>query len=502
MRLSLGDIVRATGGTVVSGVAAFGDRLVLNVSADSRSVPPEALFACLPGDTVDGHDFAGKAVEAGAVAVLAQSDPFADAPQGAPVPVILVADTVKALGQLAHFWRKKLTKTRVVGITGTAGKTTVKEVLAQILAHKGLTAKNPLNLNNQIGLPLSMLAATGDEDFWVMEAGISQPEDMDELGTILEPDIGLILNVGPGHVAGLGDRGIAHYKARLLAHLAPGGFGLISADYPDLVREARTVRQDLVFFSTTGRQVEYRSAYVVPAGEGTGLFRLWLDGIPVDVELPFRGSFGAENVVAAAAAAHRLGLSASEIANGLRGVVLPKQRFACSRAGEWLVIDDSYNANPLSFARMLEAAREISGEHPGEPLVCVLGEMGELGSSARAEHEQLGRLLAEARPRAIFWKGAYFEDVVEGLRYARYDGVVHAITSPETLLQGLAASSLFLPGATAGQSEQAGAQAGETPTGKGRLKTGGVMLFKGSRVNRLELFVNAFIASAGEAHAV
>lgn len=494
MRLSLDEIVRATGGTVVSGASAFaGDRLVLNVSADSRSVPSDALFVCLVGDTVDGHDFAGKAVEAGAVAVLAQRDPFAEAEQGAPV--ILVADTVKALGQLAHFWRKKLTKTRVVGITGTAGKTTVKEVLAQILAHKGLTAKNPLNLNNQIGLPLSMLAATGDEDFWVMEAGISQPGDMDELGAILEPDIGLILNVGPGHVAGLGDRGIAHYKARLLAHLAPGGSGLISADYPDLVREARTVRQDLVFFSTTGRQVEYRSAYVVPAGEGTGLFRLWLDGAPVDVEVPFRGSFGAENVVAAAAAAHRLGLSASEIASGLRGVVLPKQRFACSRAGKWLVIDDSYNANPLSFARMLEAAREMSGERPGEPLVCVLGEMGELGSVARSEHEQLGRLLAETRPRAIFWKGAYFEDVVEGLRYARYDGVVHAITSPETLLQGLASSGLLVAD---GSSEQVG----EPSAGKIGTKSGGVILFKGSRVNRLELFVNAFIASAGEAHAV
>ncbi|MEG1610839.1 MAG: Mur ligase family protein, partial [Bilophila sp.] len=395
-----------------------------------------------------------------------------------------------------HVWRKTLTKTRVVGITGTAGKTTVKEVLAQILTHKGSTAKNHLNMNNQIGLPLSMLAATGDEDYWVMEAGISQPGDMDELGAILEPDLGVIINVGPGHAAGLGDKGTAHYKARLLAHLAAGGSGLISADYPDLVREARAVRPDLAFFSTTGRQVDYRSAYVVPAGEGKGLFRLWLDGECVDAEVPFRGSFGAENVIAAAAAAHRLGLTAPEIAAGLTGVVLPKQRFACSRAGKWLVIDDSYNANPLSFARMLEAAREMTAERPGEPLICVLGAMGELGALAQAEHEQLGRLLAEARPKAIFWKGEHFEDVAEGLRYGRYDGVLQAITSTDALLESLTAC-----GALAVKTD-ADAQVATPSVGKAGSKAGGVMLFKGSRVNKLEVFVQAFIAAAGEAHAV
>ena len=171
-------------------------------------------------------------------------------------------------------------------------------------------------------------------------AGISHPNDMDELGAILEPDLALILNVGPGHAAGLGDRGTAHYKSKLLAHLAPGGTAIISADYPDLAREARAVRQELVFFSTSGRQVDYRAAYVVPAGEDKGLFRLWLDGVSIDVEAPFRGAFGAENVIAVAAVAHRLGLGAEEIAAGFAGAALPKQRFACSRAGDWLVIDD------------------------------------------------------------------------------------------------------------------------------------------------------------------
>ena len=303
MRLSFEEIVRAVDGSAVAGAAPCG--IVEGVGTDSRAVKPGSLFVCIPGETFDGHDFAVKAIEAGAAALLVSRNPFDAVP---PVPLILVEDTVKALGKLAHCWRERLGETRVIGLTGTAGKTTVKELLAQVLSRRGLTAKTHMNLNNQIGLPLSMLAATGEEAFWVMEAGISHPNDMDELGAILEPDLALILNVGPGHAAGLGDRGTAHYKSKLLAHLAPGGTAIISADYPDLAREARAVRQELVFFSTSGRQVDYRAAYVVPAGEDKGLFRLWLDGVSIDVEAPFRGAFGAENVIAVAAVAHRLGL--------------------------------------------------------------------------------------------------------------------------------------------------------------------------------------------------
>ncbi len=474
MRLSLEDIVRAVGGSLVAG-ASMPAGPIVGVGTDSRAVAPGSLFVCIPGETFDGHDFAGKAAEAGAAALLASRNPFDGVP---PVPVVLVDDTVAALGRLAHDWRKRLgPDTRVVGLTGTSGKTTVKELLAQVLGRRGKTAKTRMNLNNQIGLPLSMLAADGDEAFWVMEAGISHPNDMDELGSVLEPDFGLILNVGPGHAAGLGDRGTAHYKSKLLSYLAPGGTAVVSADYPDLVREARAVRQELVFFSTTGRQVEYRAAYVVPAGEDKGLFRLWLDGVSVDVEAPFRGAFGAENVIAVAAVAHRLGLTAEEIAAGFVGAVLPKQRFACSRVGGWMVIDDSYNANPLSFSRMLDAAAEMAGDRSDRPLVCVLGEMGELGPLAEDEHRELGRHVAELKPRLVCWKGGHRDDFEAGLKAGRYNGVFCPVASAEDMLKGLAACGLD--------------------------GGGGVILFKGSRSNKLETLVNAFnAAQSGESHAV
>ena len=223
--------------------------------------------------------------------------------------------------------------------------------------------------------------------------------------------------------------------------------------------------------------MDYRAAYVVPAGEDKGLFRLWLDGVSIDEEAPFRGAFGADNVIAVAAVPHRLGLNAEELAAGFAGAALPKQRFACSRAGDWLVIDDSYNANPLSFSRMLEAAAEMAGDHADRPLVCVLGEMGELGSLSEDEHRNLGRLVADIKPRLVCWKGGHLKEFEDGLHAGRYGGAFCPVTSAEDMFKGLAACDL----------------------GSG----GGVILFKGSRSNKLETLVSAFTeAQAGEPHAV
>lgn len=472
MRMNLSFIQETTSAVSIAGNAATSLGHAANIEAssvviDSREAVPGCLFVCIPGEHVDGHLFAGQAVAAGAVAVLAQHDPFAG---NGPVPVLVVDDTVRALGLLARAARAKTTAT-VVGITGTAGKTTVKEVLAQILEQNGETARNKLNMNNQIGLPLSMLNASDTARYWVMEAGISNPGDMDELGDMLRPNLALVLNAGPGHMQGLGDRGVAHYKARFLKYVAPEGMAFVSADYPELVREGRAVRQDLFFFSTTGRQVDYRAAYVFPAGEGKGLYRLWLDGDSIDVEAPFQGRFGAENVIAVAAMAHKLGITTELIATGLARAELPKQRFACSREGDWLIIDDSYNSNPLSTSRMLEAAREMAGE---DPLVCVLGEMLELGSVADEEHEKLGRLVAEMKAKALFWKGAHVQDVTFGLERERFSGLFCTVTTCADIVEGLRACNV----------------------------SRGVILFKGSRANHLETFVTAFVEHVRSTHAV
>lgn len=456
------------------GLSALESDFALTAAVtDSREAASGALFVCIPGSRVDGHDFVPAAVELGASAVLASR-----ALPGAGVPVLVVEDTVKALGSIAAMWRDRTTA-RVVGVTGTAGKTTLKEVLAQVLSVRGKTAKNALNNNNQIGMPRAMLATDGDEDFWVMEAGISHEGDMEELSSVMRPDIGLILNVGAGHTEGLGSKGVAWHKSRLLTNLAPKGIGLVCADYPELVREARATGAELHFFSATGRAVEYRASYAGPApakadsrddaatgmdapDDRRGLYHLWLDGARCDVTAPFRGEYGAENVIAVAATAHLLGLSTAEIAQGLAQSELPVQRFNQTRVGKWLLIDDTYNANPLSMRRMLDAAAERAA---GRLFVPVLGEMLELGAQAAAEHEALGKHLAELKPTAVFWKGGHGENIRAGLTCGGYTGPWFEVYDAAAF---------------------AAAWGQLTANAFAENKTGGVALFKGSRGNRLE----------------
>ena len=461
MRVSIAEIGAAL------DIAAFAEKTgeVCGVVTDSRKAGPGSLFVCVPGERVDGHDFAAAAVERGAVALLAQRPLSVPDGGGGEVPVFVVPDSVEGLGQLARWWRDR-TSALVTGVTGTAGKTTVKEVLAQVLSVRGKTARNALNLNNQIGMPLSMLAADGDEAFWVMEAGISHEGDMEALGAILRPDLALILNVGAGHTAGLGKKGVAWHKTRLLASLAGGGRALVSADYPDLAREARAVVGETQFFTAEGRPLRYSGTYTGHQENGRGLYRLRLDGDVCDVYAPFVGGYGAENAIAIAAAAHMLGLTAAEIVRGFAAATLPPPRFMRRQCGSWIVIDDSYNANPLSMRRMLEAASEAAG---GKNFVAVLGEMLELGDLAEKEHEMLGRQLAELRPTAVFWKGGAFEALCGGLEHGKYAGFTARVSDGASLREAL---------------ERCGCAPSQ----------GGLVLFKGSRGNHLETLADAFAA--------
>ncbi len=462
--MTLDDIRRCLGlpaETLSSGQAAL---VPTGAGMDSRAVKQGDLFFCLAGSRVDGHDFAVDAAAKGAAAVIAARDPFAGA---SPLPLFIVPDPAAALGRLAACHRDTASAV-VVGITGTSGKTSVKETLAAVLAERGPTEKTPMNLNNQIGLPLSMLNADPGAAFWVMEAGISEPKDMDELGAILRPDLALILNAGPGHTQALGDRGTAHYKSRLLAHLTPQGRAVVSADYPDLVREASAHGRELILFSSRDAAAPYRAEYLGPISDEMGGYRLHLRGGTLDAAAPFQGSFGAENVAAVSAVAHSLGLDAAEIAAGLARAVLPAQRFNLRTCGAFLLIDDSYNANPLSMERMLEAA-EQRARRDGKQLLLVLGEMGELGAQSDAHHRRLGTLAAAASPVAVLWKGGRADMVAEGLREKGYQGSFVPLSDEESFRRALAFCNL----------------------------REGVVLFKGSRSNKLETLVSVFKEMAG-----
>lgn len=438
------------------------DQTLHGAAYDNRKVRPGDLFVAIAGERADGHDFATSAVEAGAVAVLAERDPF---PEGAKAPVLLVKNSVAALGKIGHAWRKAFSG-KVIGITGTAGKTTTKELLAHILEQRGRTARTPMNLNTQIGLPVSMMMADGKEHFWVMEAGISQPFDMDELGPVMEPDVAILLNAGTGHTLGLGEKGAAHYKSRLLSYLSKGGRALVCADYDDLVQEALTICPDAELFSTQGRKAAYTGTYLGLDETGRGNYRLDFAGETLTVDCALSGSYAAENILAAAAAARILGLSMEEIACGIRTAPLPAQRFSRRQLQGWTVIDDTYNANPLSSARMVEAAAELAGQRP---FLCVMGEMLELGEEAVVEHLRLGKALASSGCRAVFWTGGHASDVEKGLSEQGYEGVFIPLSGPDS----------FLPELDAWKKEHAIDE--------------GLILFKGSRGNRLERLVTLFM---------
>jgi len=460
MNLSLRDIALCLTGADMPGPE--GDRLIAAVRTDSREVAPGDLFFCLKGERFDAHSFAAQVAAAGAAAIVAQRE----LPEAA-CPVFVVADTQLALGRLARFWRDRFGRaagTRVVAVTGTAGKTTLKELIAQTLAAGGgwKVAKNHKNLNNQVGLPLSILAADGSERAWVMEAGISKPHDMAELGVIVAPDLGVVLNIGPAHLEGLGDlSGVARAKSELLTHLAPGGVALCSMDYPELWAAARAVRPGVIGFSARDAKAPYFARFVAALPGGRGLYEIALRGETFRAELPACGAHFAENAAAAAAACAELGLDAAQIAAGLKTAVLPDQRFRCCEAGDWRVVDDTYNANPLSMRRSIEAARLMAGRGR---LVLVLGDMKELGQGAAEAHAGIGALLPGIAPDAVFFAGEHAGDVARGAGGA---AAVTAVSDPAEVVAALAA----LP--------------------KGELPT--TVLVKGSRSCRMERYAQALL---------
>lgn len=434
---------------------------------DSRQVAAGNLFVCVKGDRVDGHDFARQAVENGAAAILAGHPlPNVD------IPVLKVEDTAKALGSLARACRDKMAA-EVICITGTAGKTTLKDTLASIFAQAGKVYRTPGNHNNQIGLPLTILNAPEDIQFLILEAGISHAGDMEYLGAIARPDLAIILNVGPGHTEGLGQKGVAWHKTRLLKYLSRDGKALICGDYPDLTQE--TDKLGLPFLQFSARDQAGANFAVIGGKPEEGIYRLRLGSVEEDFATQFLGLGGAETAIAAAAAASICGLDIAAIRKGFACAKISPQRFNLFKVGGWHIFDDTYNANPLSMQRMLEAAASYARERH-RPFFAVLGEMGELGNFARDMHFHIGKILGGLSPRQIFWKGNFGEAVLRGIEAAGGKSDFTGLENREDFKKYL---PLKLEDELADQK--------------------GVIIFKGSRMNRLEELLEDFTDMLGGA---
>lgn len=372
----------------------FGqDAHFTGVSTDSRSVQRGDLFVALRGPKFDGHNFIGEAKEKGAVAAMIYRD--ADAKTREPgIPLILVENTLTALGQLAAHWRGRFS-IPVVAVTGSNGKTTVKEMVASILQRvvgaagqinsSARVLATEGNLNNDIGVPLMLLRLREWHDYAVLEMGMNHSGEISYLTALVKPGVALITNAGEAHVEGLGSvEAVACAKGEIFEGLDQQGIAVINADdrHAPLWRKLAGNRQ-VVDFGLEGKPMvsaRYQSDFF-----GSRMALVLPDGVE-DVELQVPGEHNVRNALAAAAAAVAIGIGAKAIASGLgafRGVKGRMQRIRGLH--DATVIDDTYNANPDSVRAALAVLAKAEGKK-----ILVLGDMGELGGSARDFHERIG----------------------------------------------------------------------------------------------------------------
>ncbi|MBW1600460.1 UDP-N-acetylmuramoyl-tripeptide--D-alanyl-D-alanine ligase [Streptomyces sp. JJ38] len=366
-------------------------KVVGPVVYDSRECAPGGLFAAYAGERVDGHDFAAQAVADGAVAVLATR------PVG--VPAIVVDDVTAALGALARHVVATLGAT-VVALTGSSGKTSTKDLIAQLLDAHAPTVWTPGSLNNEIGLPVTALRADATTRHLVLEMGARGIGHIAYLTGLTPPHIGLVLNVGTAHLGEFGGvEQIAQAKGELVESLPPaeeGGIAVLNADDPRVRAMASRTRARVVLFGE-GRDADVRAENVSLGTDGRPSFTLHTPSGCSDVTLRLYGEHHVSNALAAAAVAHELGMPADAIAQALnhaRG--LSKWRMdVTERADGVTVVNDAYNANPDSMRAALRALAAMAGSGAdGVPrrTWAVLGEMAELGDAALAEHDAVGRL--------------------------------------------------------------------------------------------------------------
>lgn len=396
IRASLAVAARWVGGELIGGDTDFA-----GVGIDSRTIGPGQLFVALRGERFDAHAFVGDALARGAIGAIVERPLTAHA-----IRQIVVPDSLRALGDLARAWRGTL-RAKVVGVTGSNGKTTTRTLIQSVLAVAGRTGGSAGNLNNEIGTPLSVLRLDRELDFAVLEMGCGQPGDIAYLAAIGRPDVGVVTNVGPAHLERMGSlEAIARTKAEIYDALPAEGTGVVNADDPfaPLFRERVGARRRLEFGLAGTPDVTARDLAL--DGERSR-FTLVLPGATAAVDLPLPGRHNVVNALAAAAAGHALGLSVDQIVAGLESTPGVAGRLVRIAVAGGVLYDDSYNANPASVKAGIDTLVLEPGRH-----WLVLGDMRELGPTERELHAEVGAYARERGVERLFATGNLAEAAV------------------------------------------------------------------------------------------
>ena len=451
------DVVRATRGALVAGDLTIP---VSGVSIDTRSLAVGEAFFAIQGHERDGHAYLGEAAARGAACLVVHALRD-DAPPS--VPLVLVDDTTQALGLLAAFHRGRFTGP-LVAVTGSNGKTTTKELIAGVLATRHTVLRSVASFNNQWGLPLTLLGLRAEHDAAVVEIGTNQPGEIGALAAIARPTIGVVTTVAAVHTEFLGSiEGVREEKAALVRAVPASGTVVLNADDPRVLGMRRDATARVITYGTAPSADVRVVGTVADTRSETGLrFTVEAGGRRETVTLALAGRHNVGNALAATAAGLAAGLDLSDVARGLAAVQPVKGRCVWRVAGAVRILDDTYNANPVSTRAALQVA---AAGRDGARLIVVLGDMLELGDAAEEAHREIGRAVAEIAPTEFVGVGRHAAHAVAAARAAGLAATAHFTTFEDTVAYLLK-----------------------------RVTAGDVVLVKGSRGMRLERVVDMLLA--------
>lgn len=431
--MTLANIEKACHGTYIGEEAVKGEK-VSGVVIDSRQVQKDYLFVAIQGEKVDGHKFIPDVFAKGAKAVL--SEKRLENPAG---PYILVESCTQALKSLAEFYRKSL-DIKVVGITGSVGKTSTKEMIASVLGEKYAVLKTEGNFNNEIGLPLTIFKIRKEHEAAVLEMGISEFGEMHRLAAMANPDVCVITNIGLCHLENLKTRdGILKAKTESFDHLKEGGTVVLNGDDDKLSTIKQVYDKEPVFYGM-GEAMEFKEngkkAVYAKEVKNLGLFGMQAcihtpEG-EIEVQIPIPGEHNVYNALAATSVGLTLGLTLDEIKAGIEKSKTIDGRTNIVKAGGITVIDDCYNANPVSMKASIDVLATASGRK-----IAVLGDMGELGEKERKLHYEVGEHLAKKAVDVLFCAGELSEETAKAVREKNVSCDVHYFKTKEALLEEL-----------------------------------------------------------------